>query len=96
MAAKTSQDTKIHTGVNFFRAEIADYFGHRTSNNVHLMPQPVTNSVVAILRGISSPKLPSQNQSPEKSSREEVDETTLSVSLFRLLNVLATDRRHVV
>jgi len=62
---------------------------------VHFMPQPVTNSVVAILRGISSPKLPSQNQNLEKSSREEVDETTLSVSLFRLLNVLATDRRHV-
>ncbi len=38
------------------------------------MPQPVANSVVAILRGIGSPKLPCQNQSPEKSFESPVDD----------------------
>ncbi len=38
------------------------------------MPQPVANSVVAILGGISSPELPCQNQSPEKSFASPVDD----------------------
>ncbi len=38
------------------------------------MPQPVANSVVAILRGISSPELPCQNQNPEKSFASPVDD----------------------
>ncbi len=37
------------------------------SRMVHFMPQPVANSVVAMFRGIGSPKLPFQNQSAEKS-----------------------------
>ena len=41
---------------------------------VHFMPQPVANSVVAILRGIGSPELPCQNQSPEKSFASPVDD----------------------
>ncbi len=38
------------------------------------MPQPVANSVIAMLRGINSPKLPFQNQSTEKSFASPVDD----------------------
>ncbi len=38
------------------------------------MPQPVANSIVAILRGIGSPELPCQNQNPEKSFASPVDD----------------------
>ncbi len=44
------------------------------------MPQPVTNSVVAILHGISSPKLPSQNQSPENSFKSDSFRDTQSAA----------------
>ncbi len=46
----------------------------RVPEYLHFMPQPVANSVVAMLRGINSPKLPFQNQSPEKSFASPVDD----------------------
>ena len=50
----------------------AKLYERAVSKYVHFMPQAAANSVVAILRGIGCPKLPCQNQNPEKSLNETV------------------------
>ncbi len=68
----------------------------QVSENLQLMLQPVPTQLLRCFAESAVPNCHLKIKTSKSRSREEVDETTLSVSLFRLLNVLATDRRHVV